>query len=210
MHSVESNRSRIDIIESILEYIENKGKAKKTHILYAANLNTRSLEKYLKQLINIHAIEIIEDESGKTKYLLTQYGKNILHLISKLRKTLEQKDPILDVRTIKILNNKGEYEENSEIESRVVDGLSGLTYTVFKTSLNSREYVVINIPDFIEINDIINDIAYTVLFLIDTKYSCIIYLKSINSKYKRSLIKDNLEKLFKNLNIDENRYIFIK
>ena len=48
----QSHRSRMDIITSILEFIDQKGTALKTHILYSANLNSKSLDKFLNQLID--------------------------------------------------------------------------------------------------------------------------------------------------------------
>jgi len=65
------HRSKIDLIEAILKYIHNEGYAKKTHILYASNLNTRSLEKFLKYLIEIKAVEVVEEE--QRSYTLTMH-----------------------------------------------------------------------------------------------------------------------------------------
>lgn len=211
MYFDDSHRSRIDIIESILRFIESKGRAKKTHILYATNLNTRSLEKYLKKLIDIHAVETIEDIDGRVKYSLTQYGKNLLRLINKLRKSLDQKDPVLEIKIVKVLSDRDDgIDTFTSIESSIVEGESGLTYTVIKTLLDNVEYVVIHIPEYNEISDIVSDIAYTILLLVDTKYNCIIYLKSISSKYRKGVIKDTMEKIFRNINVERNRYVFIE
>lgn len=202
MYLDDSHRSGVDIIESILKYIGNKGEAKKTHILYATNLNTRSLEKYLNQLISIHAVEIVKDSDGKVKYSITQYGKDILRVINKLRKILKQKDPIIEAS---ISNG-----DSTLTDFRIIEGLTGLTYPVFIIAYNKAEYVFINMPDFNEIEEITRDIAYTLLVLTDTEYSCIIYLKSISSKFRKNLVKNVMEKLFSNLNITQSRYLFIE
>jgi predicted transcriptional regulator len=65
------NRDRLSIVADILE--ETVGGASKTHIMFAANLSFKLLEKYLK--IVIHS-GLIRSESGK--YTLTIQGRDFL------------------------------------------------------------------------------------------------------------------------------------
>ncbi len=73
-----------EIIYRILNHIENKGKSLKTRILYASNLNSRSLEKYLEFLLRNHLVsEARIDE--KRFYLLTTKGREFLYRLRKIR-----------------------------------------------------------------------------------------------------------------------------
>ncbi len=71
MEKERRNRNKIEVIEAILRYIEKDGKTRKTRILYAANLNTRSLESILSDLVNNGALEIINDGRDRKMYRIT-------------------------------------------------------------------------------------------------------------------------------------------
>jgi len=84
----ELNRSKFDIMREMLQFISEEGSACKTHILYATNLNTHSLEKFLDKLIKINAVKI-EHVNGEQYYQITLRGARILKLFNKIQKMIE-------------------------------------------------------------------------------------------------------------------------
>lgn len=76
-----------EIIYRILSHIENKGRSLKTRILYASNLNSRSLEKYLEFLQRNNLIsEVCVD--GRRFYVLTTKGRGFLYKLRKVREDM--------------------------------------------------------------------------------------------------------------------------
>jgi len=69
-------RERIVIIHDILKTIQEKGKAKPTHILYKSNLSSQMLKDYLKDLISKGFVEEISEKSKH--YILTDRGYKYL------------------------------------------------------------------------------------------------------------------------------------
>jgi predicted transcriptional regulator len=65
------NRDRLSIVADILEV--TAGGASKTHIMFAANLSFKLLEKYLRIVINAGFVQ-----SGNGKYLITLRGRSYL------------------------------------------------------------------------------------------------------------------------------------
>ncbi len=84
----EEDRLSYGIIYRILNHIEGRGKSLKTRILYASNLNSRSLEKYLKFLLRISLISEVYI-NGKRYYILTPKGRELLYKLRKVRKDLD-------------------------------------------------------------------------------------------------------------------------
>jgi predicted transcriptional regulator len=74
-------RSRPQIISEILEICRNG--ANKTRIVYQANLNFRTVNPYLKILIEKNLINTDQGE-----YRATQAGMNLLESINKVNKML--------------------------------------------------------------------------------------------------------------------------
>ena len=73
---MERKRSRIDILHDMLKIIqENRGKIKRTHLMYKANLSHKQLKLYLNELIKNN---LIEDKSSEkiTLILITKKGVN--------------------------------------------------------------------------------------------------------------------------------------
>jgi predicted transcriptional regulator len=68
-----SYRNRIDIVADIL-HVASRG-AKKTRIMYQANLSYKLLTKYL---LEIRKAYLIRFESSKRCYVLTRKGKKFL------------------------------------------------------------------------------------------------------------------------------------
>lgn len=70
-----SYRSRLDIIADILSVVKGNGRAKKTHIMYGANLSYTVLTKYLSEVLNAYLIKF---EGSRRCYVLTEKGKRFL------------------------------------------------------------------------------------------------------------------------------------
>lgn len=82
------NKVSYEIIYRILNHIETKNRALKTRILYASNLNSRSLEKYLRFLLkNSLVSEVCVNE--KRYYVLTHKGRGFLYKLRKIREDID-------------------------------------------------------------------------------------------------------------------------
>jgi predicted transcriptional regulator len=77
-----SYRGKLDIIADILQVA--KETAKKTQIMYQANLSYKVLQRYLAELVEA-ALICFEDE--KRCYMLTNKGRIFLDAYKKYRKT---------------------------------------------------------------------------------------------------------------------------
>jgi predicted transcriptional regulator len=84
----EEDRVSYGIIYRILNHIEGEGKSLKTRILYASNLNTRSLEKYLRFLLESNLISEV-CVSGRRYYVLTPKGREFLYKLRRIRRDLD-------------------------------------------------------------------------------------------------------------------------
>ncbi|MEM0473868.1 MAG: winged helix-turn-helix domain-containing protein [Zestosphaera sp.] len=76
-----------EIIYRILNHMESKGRSLKTRILYASNLNSKSLEKYLDFLLEKNLISEV-CISGKKFYVLTARGREFLYKLRKIREDI--------------------------------------------------------------------------------------------------------------------------
>jgi predicted transcriptional regulator len=90
-------RGRLDIIADILQVAS--GNAKKTHIMFQANLSYNVLQRYLAEIIKASLISF-EDE--KRCYILTAKGRKFLDAYKEYSKTNRHVEKQLnDVRTKK-------------------------------------------------------------------------------------------------------------
>lgn len=90
-------RGRLDIIADILQVVS--GNAKKTQIMYQANLSYRVLQKYLAE---ITGASMISFEDGKRCYILTDKGRAFLDAYEEYSKTNRQVEKrVNDVRSRK-------------------------------------------------------------------------------------------------------------
>ena len=77
-----SYRGRLDIIADILQVVRQN--AKKTQIMYQANLSYKVLQRYLK---NITAASLIAFENEAQCYVLTSKGREFLEAYKDYAKT---------------------------------------------------------------------------------------------------------------------------
>ena len=77
-----SYRSRLDIIADILQVVSQN--AKKTQIMYQANLSYKVLQRYLK---NVTAASLISFKPEEQCYVLTPKGKEFLEAYKDYAKT---------------------------------------------------------------------------------------------------------------------------
>ena len=90
-------RGRLDIIADVLRVVS--GNAKKTQIMYQANLSYRVLQKYLAE---ITGASLICFEDGERCYVLTDKGRAFLDAYEEYSKTNRHVEKRLnDVRTKK-------------------------------------------------------------------------------------------------------------
>ena len=83
-----TRRNSADIMISMLKFINEQGFALKTHILYNANLNSRSLEKFLRKLMNANLVITVR-RNGREQFQVTMKGKLFLSYIDKAFTMLE-------------------------------------------------------------------------------------------------------------------------
>jgi predicted transcriptional regulator len=69
-------RSRLQIVRDILLVASVYSSAKKTHIMYGANMGYSIMSKYLKEVLRTGLLE----SCGKSSYRLTEKGKSFLAL----------------------------------------------------------------------------------------------------------------------------------
>ena len=75
-------RDRLDIIADILQVVRQN--AKKTHIMYKANLSYKVLQRYLAE---ITGAQLVSFENNTRLFLLTERGQNFLEAYEKYSKT---------------------------------------------------------------------------------------------------------------------------
>jgi predicted transcriptional regulator len=84
-----SYRNRLDIIADILQVASQS--AKKTQIMYQANLSYKVLQRYLK---DITTASLIDFETTEQCYVLTQKGREFLEAYkdyAKVNKSIEKR-----------------------------------------------------------------------------------------------------------------------
>lgn len=203
------HRSKIDIIWSILDFIEREGVAGKTHVLYAANLNSRSFKKFIDELIDIGAIGI-KVANGRSHYTLTTYGYKLLSLLTNVREILSNKSLI----RAKIFANKtvseiirGKLENNEDIlieYSKHVHGNSDLGYNVDIVECSTGSYAMFGLSINMNKEDVVNVLGKSLLILMDTSLKCI-FIISRGLDYFIPIFRN----VFDKVSIDHERYIFI-
>ncbi len=217
MSDRDKHRSRINIISSILKYIRETGKAKKTHILYATNLNTRSLEKFLDFLLRIHAIEKVKTLNG-TRYQITERGNRILSVIENLEYMLRENGYNYKEKTIRdviiAVNKVLEPLTGDTIESisrATVNGRSGHSYRVLLAIGCKKKYILVIMSEEEFICRESSLLCRILLYILDTDYTLILYIDN-EASTTASRIKNTLQDILAPIDIGDinNRYIIVE
>ena len=98
-----SYRSRLDIIADVL-HVVSEGSAKKTKIMYQANLSYKLLTKYLTEVMKVGLVRLLREERC---YVITSKGKKFLE---KYRKFLRS-NKHLEKRLNDLHNNRKALED---------------------------------------------------------------------------------------------------
>jgi len=75
-------RDRLEIIKDILLVVSDNEGARKTHIMYGANLGYKILVRYLDELLNLDLLECKDDSC----YRLREKGEKFLRLYEEYEK----------------------------------------------------------------------------------------------------------------------------
>lgn len=120
----QKHRSNLEIMFTILRYVAREGEAKKTHILYHAGLNSRSLERFLKKLVQSDLLKIAKN-GGNIFYTITPRGRRTLVIMSRLITLLSsEKEVLKDIE--KVVNGL----DGAKVEvPGAITGASGLTHS---------------------------------------------------------------------------------
>jgi predicted transcriptional regulator len=89
-------RDRLDIIADILNVATRR--AKKTQIMYQANLNHTLLKKYLREIL---AARLIRHNVNTQLFMLTEKGQDFLKVYDRYSKTNKNVEKWLDEVAIK-------------------------------------------------------------------------------------------------------------
>ncbi len=201
MEKERRNRNKIEVIEAILRYIEKEGEARKTRILYAANLNTRSLESILSDLVNNGALEIINDGRDRKMYRITPRGARLLMLITRIRKFMRNEH----ATTTRLIDNLKEFcreigaeGECVEIEQSTrlgmnVKGQTTRTYFIdLYVRINEKEYIIGFLSKDATELEIQQILSWLIIVSLDTGYNVILFV----SEDKLLNIRRYLDHLF--------------
>jgi predicted transcriptional regulator len=200
-YSKNKHRDRVDILASILGYIREVGDAKKTHILYATNLNTRSLEKFLEFLLRIKAIEKVRQDNS-VRYRITEHGSKVLFLIRKLRNLLDNEmasTEFNEERLIRILKNLVEPLTGDTVKSikrASITGRSGYKYNVLMVMGERENYILANISEEEEFCWGTSLLCRILVYVFDTDYKTILLVDgraSISGLRLHNLLRGVLE-----------------
>ncbi len=120
LKSVNKNRGKLDIAQDMLTIASNK--ARKTRIMYQANLNCVQVEKYMKVLLNEGLLA--RDSDDGSYYLTTRKGHEFLRLyadyLERYRRLLEVVDDTLKCRLMlesMCFNTKDEINQSKFLKS---------------------------------------------------------------------------------------------
>ena len=93
-----TNRSRLEIIASILETTANAG-ATSTKIIHKSFVSYTVLQGYLRFMLETNLIKVKQNEKQTSSFISTEKGKRFLHLYNKLSEMICRKI-ILEVKCV--------------------------------------------------------------------------------------------------------------
>ena len=85
-----TRRSRIEIINDILT--ASKNGAKKTDVMYRANLSFGQLQRYLSFLVDRGLISNRRNDDGKVRYKTSERGKKVLEKYKELNNLINNRE----------------------------------------------------------------------------------------------------------------------
>ncbi len=188
------NRSSIDIVIDILKSVEDEGVILKTHLLYRANLNSRSLEKFLSKLVSTGLLNIQKESGGRRKYYrISVRGRYLLRRLLVVRKMLNNRSKLFSNVVSELKRSEGKYNVKV-IEGVRISGSSGTVYS-FQLALtkksnergnNGNKVTTVEVIDeYLDMDDVIERISWTWLTSLDTSTRSIIVLP--NRLYSRAM-----------------------
>lgn len=203
------HRDKLTILAAILGYINEVGYAKKTRILYATNLNLKTLDKFLGHLLGIGAVNIVETDEGP-RYALTRKGRSLLKYIHDLEKALctepAETSNMAGEEAIEKAISATQHKYRDQITSvRIerIEGRSGQDYHVEVLDGVKDKYIVVPYePDGLE--PFTAQVCRALVYLIDTGAKCIIIVP------KKSGARNYVESIMDELGIALNKYLVVE
>ncbi len=175
----------MDIIVKILEFVDNKGATLKTHILYSANLNSKSLDKFLSNLIESGLISTY-NVNEKSYYFVTARGRIFLKYISKALVILNSRKYSAIYEKIKHNLNKKNRESTTVKEGLIFKGTSGIPYVLSLAFMSQDGSKVVAGTEIITsemtIKEAINVIAWTWIACKDMNISSVILIPETHAQ----------------------------
>jgi len=170
---------------TILRYVAQEGEAKKTHILYHAGLNSRSLERFLKKLIQSDLLKIAKN-GGSIHYAITPRGRRALMVMSRLMTLLSSRKEVLgdvekvleDIEGVKV-----------EVPGRIL-GASGLMHS-FDMVIHGEKSnkVVAKIIEFEAVlEEAVDEFSRFCIAVLDTNADGIVFVPSYILPWIRTLV----------------------
>ena len=88
-----SNRGWLEIIEFILSLCENG--ARKTHVMYRCNLNSKQINEYLNFLLECEMLEKIQEHPNSKRYIYKtrELGKKFISSYKQLAELFSKPPP---------------------------------------------------------------------------------------------------------------------
>ncbi|MGB9827777.1 hypothetical protein IMZ38_02180 [Thermosphaera chiliense] len=174
-----SNRTRIDIVEKILDYIAREEKALKTHILYASNLNSSNLNKYLEWMVKLGLVERFEDNRN-IAYAITPKGIELLEKLKNINDVLNSKRDLLSDELVfyRDVFKKTMGSQEFTVSYRSVIGKTGLTYIHLTVGYGGVEHLLVSLNEAVVSQYLIRNLAYSLLVSDDTGMPLLIVLRN--------------------------------
>ncbi len=189
------------IIAEILSYINETGETRKTRILYASNLNTRSLMKFLEYLKDIGAVNERVDEDGNSWFSLTLKGRKLLEMINTVYEYLESTDPLSNgyiEKAMWAVRDKWGDRVLSVYTTRIT-GRSRMDYQVEVIHGAKSDYAVV----FMSRRSYHNrSVCMGLLLLLDTELRAVIFVEDPGMK---SIVED----LLTSNNVSSERFVIV-
>lgn len=174
-----SNRTKIDIVERILEYLAREEKALKTHILYASNLNSNSLSRYLDWMVKLGLISYFED-GRSIIYTITEKGIEVLEGIRNINDVLNAKRDILseELTLYRDVFKRTFGGDDFTVSYVSIIGKSGLTYSHLIVKYGGIEYLLLSINEARVSRHMLRSVGYSLLVSDDTGLPLLIVLRN--------------------------------